>query len=120
MQNTAFRSYFKMTPLPKQKSPGFGSYSSPATQTPSSGPVLSQAELNARFQGSSKPQSMFSEAKEGIQDTMKLAGEKMFKSNQEKERQREQDYEVRRQKEIKEEKKLARQMSNRKRHSRKA
>ncbi|EHL02100.1 putative Mitochondrial inner membrane protein OXA1L [Glarea lozoyensis 74030] len=105
MANPTFRSFFNMTPVPPQTPTGPGSSSSSVSQSTTSTPsVLSQAELNSRFQGTSTPKKLFNEAKEGFEGTLKLAKEKMSESTEDRERKRVEDYEARRQKEIAQEK----------------
>jgi YidC/Oxa1 family membrane protein insertase len=107
-QQPWFRSYFKMTPIAPVVRQTSSSYSYPGARPATSGPVLSQSELNSRFQGAdqgqAKDQSLLAEAKQSFQGSVKLARDKMAKSNEDKERKRIEDYELKRQKEIKEEK----------------
>jgi YidC/Oxa1 family membrane protein insertase len=118
MANPTFRSYFNMTPVPPNNPTGSGSSSSSNSQSPTSKPpMLSQAELNSRFQGTTTPKTLLSEAKEGFQGTMKLAKEKMSESTEDRERKRVEDYEARRQKEIAQERIRRSNQARSKRHS---
>lgn len=114
-----FRTYFKMTPLPARPNPN-GNKPSPyrgdlKIAAPAQSTVLSQSQLNSRFQGAGelkKEKGIFGGMKSEITDTFSGVAaktrEKMAASNEKSRVKREvrdaQAYELRRQAEIKQEK----------------